>query len=173
MWKESSAEAEVGAVGLAYEVPGLDELVDVPAPGKRLVGDADAERHREHRELAQVVDQERQVAARVRGSRRAGEQHLRAERLAHLQHRLGDVDLVVVQVARQALEVAQHLEAGDAQPAVAHRGNRGFLAAGMADDVGGVEHDLREAGALIARSLASSGPASVIVSMPKWSRFMA
>jgi hypothetical protein len=48
---------------------------------------------------------------------RAGQQHRAAQRGAHLQHGLGDVDLVVVQVARQALEVAQHLEAGDAQAA--------------------------------------------------------
>ena len=62
------------------------------------------------------------------------------------EHRLGDVDLVGVQMAREALEVAQHLEAGDAQAALAHRPRRGRLAAGMADDVARREHDLREPG---------------------------
>ena len=56
--------------------------------------------------------------------------------MAHLEHRLGDVHLVGVQVAREPLEVAQHLEAGDPQAARAHRLDRGRLAAGVADDVG-------------------------------------
>src|SRR6185295_20408113 len=47
----------------------------------------------------------------------------------------------------QAFEVAQDLEAGDAQAARAHRGDRRFLPVRMADDVGGVEHHLGEAGA--------------------------
>src|SRR4051812_18424245 len=51
-----------------------------------------------------------------------------------------------MQVAGQAFEVAQHLEAGDAQPARAHGGDRGRFARRMADDVGRVQHDLREAG---------------------------
>src|SRR4029077_9212101 len=46
---------------------------------------------------------------------------------------------------REALEIAQHLEAGNAQPARAHRGDRGRFTLGVADDVGGVQHDLREA----------------------------
>ena len=50
-------EAEVGAVGLGTISQACGELVDVPAPGQRLVGDADAERHRQHRQLAQVLDQ--------------------------------------------------------------------------------------------------------------------
>ena len=64
--------------------------------------------------------------------------------MAHLQHRFSHVDLVRVQVARQAFEIAQHLESGHAQAACAHRGDRGAFALGMADDVGGVQHDLRE-----------------------------
>ena len=48
-------------------------------------------------------------------------------------------------MAVQPLEIAQHLEAGDAQPAGVHRRDRGRLATGMADEVLGGEHDLREA----------------------------
>ncbi len=51
-----------------------------------------------------------------------------------------------MQVSREALEVSQHLEARDPEPAVADRAHRGFFAAGMADDISGVQHDLREAG---------------------------
>jgi hypothetical protein len=53
-----------------------------------------------------------------------------------------------MQVAREAFEVPQHLEAGDAQAARAHRFDRGRLAVRMPDEIGGVQHDLREPGAL-------------------------
>ncbi len=51
-----------------------------------------------------------------------------------------------MQVSRETLEVAQDLEARDPEPAVVDRAHRGFFAAGMADDIPGVQHDLREAG---------------------------
>ena len=51
-----------------------------------------------------------------------------------------------MQVTREALEVPQYLEASDPEPTVAHRAHGGILAAGMADDIPGVQHDLREAG---------------------------
>ena len=70
-------------------------------------------------------------------------------------------------MARQALEVAQYLEAGDAQAAPAHRLDRRVRPARVAGEVVRVEHDLGEAGGAHRGSLASSGPASVIVSMPK------
>jgi hypothetical protein len=77
---------------------------------------------------------------------RADQQDLRAQRRAHLQHGLGDVDLVVVQVAREALEVAQHLKAGHAQAAGAHRLHGGLQPVRVADDVARRQHDLAEAG---------------------------
>ena len=49
-----------------------------------------------------------------------------------------------MQVARKAFEIAQHLESGHSEPARAHRGERGAFAVGMADNIGGVQHDLRE-----------------------------
>ena len=123
------------------------ELVDVPAPGQRLVGDADAERHREHRQLA--AGRARATRGRRVACAEVDEQAsstLRAERVAHLEHRLGDVDLVGVQVARQALEVAQHLEAGDAQAALAHRAIAAASPPGWPTMSRGVQHHLREAG---------------------------
>src|SRR3954471_23418433 len=50
-----------------------------------------------------------------------------------------------MQMAGETFEVAQHLEAGDPQPARAHRRDRRRLAVRMASDVGRVQHDLREA----------------------------
>src|SRR5213075_147457 len=142
------AQAEIGAVGVLDDFPRLRPEIDVPPPGKRLVGDADAERQGEHGEFLQVLLQQLGLAGRVRRIGGASEQHPRAERAAHLEHALRDVDLVGMQVAREAFEVAQHLESGDAQPARAHRGDCRRLAVGMADDIGRVQHYLREAARL-------------------------
>ena len=55
----------------------------------------------------------------------------RADCFAHLQHLLGDVELVLVQGAGQAFEVAHHLQAGHAQAAGAHQAHRLIQAARM------------------------------------------
>ena len=78
-----------------------------------------------------------------------------------------------MQVTREALEVPQHLEAGDPESAFAHRAHGGILAAGMADDdPPAFSMTCVKPASRMTRSLASSGPASVIVSMPKWSMFI-
>ncbi len=127
----------------ADQLPRLHEAVDVTAPRQGLVGDANAVRHRQRGELAQVARKLPGLARRVGRGRRAGEHHLAAERGTHLDHRTGDVDLVGVQAARQTFEVAQHLEAGGAQAARTHRAHRGVEAVGMADDIARAEHHLR------------------------------
>src|SRR6266480_1256972 len=114
------------------------------SPGQRLVCDANVERDRQHRQLLQICLQGIRFTGRMRGSRRAGEQDAGAQRVAHLQHRFRHIDLVRMQVTRKAFEIAQHLESGHAEPACAHRGDRGAFAVGMPDNVGGVQHDLRE-----------------------------
>jgi hypothetical protein len=91
--------------------------------------------------------------------------------MAHVQHGLGNVHLVVVQVAREAFKVAQHLKAGDAQAAGAHRRHRGLHAVGVAHDVFGRQHDLREAGGAHGLELGLQRPASEMVSIPKSSMF--
>src|SRR4051812_24227451 len=48
-------------------------------------------------------------------------------------------------MAGEPFEAAQPLEAGDPQPARAHRRDRRRLALRMTGDVGRVQHDLREA----------------------------
>ena len=51
-----------------------------------------------------------------------------------------------MQVTREPLEVPQYLEAGDPEPALAHRAHGGILVIGMADEIRRVQHDLGEAG---------------------------
>ena len=51
-----------------------------------------------------------------------------------------------MQMARQALEIAQHLEAGDAGRSRAHRFDGRVRAAGVPGKIVRVEHDLAEPG---------------------------
>jgi hypothetical protein len=118
----------------------------VPAPGEGFVRDADVEGNGEHRKFLQVFFYLFCIACGVRRRRGTRKEDIGPERAAHAEHRLRHVHLVGVQRARQAFEVAQHLEAGDAQAARLDRRHRRGLAAGMADDVGSVEHDLLEPG---------------------------
>ena len=140
------AEAEVRRIGAADDIPGDGELADRTAPGKAFVGDVDPQRYRQHRELAQVARQRIGIGGGVRRRRRADQKHLRSERMTHLEHRLRDVDLVLVQVARQPLEIAQHLEAGHPQPASAHRPHGVVEPLRVRNDVARRQHDLRETG---------------------------
>ncbi len=140
------ADAEVRRIGSANDVPGRGEFVDRPAPRQTFVGDPDPQRQREHGELAQVAREDVRVGRGVRGSRRAREQDIRADRVTHLEHGFRDGELVLVQVPRQTLEVAQHLESRHAQAARAHRLHGLGDTFGMPDDVARRKHDLRKAG---------------------------
>ena len=59
-------DAEIRRVGAAHDVPGIRELVDRAAPRQPFVGNPDAERHREHGELAQVACERVAVGGGVR-----------------------------------------------------------------------------------------------------------
>ena len=65
--------------------------------------------------------------------------------MAHLEHGLGNIDFVVVQVPRQAFKVTQDLKARDPKSTRIDRAHRGFKALGMRDNIACTEHDLREA----------------------------
>jgi hypothetical protein len=111
-----------------------------------LIGNLDVHRNRQHGQLAQVLHQRGRFVGGMHRGRRAHQQQPAVQRMAHVQHGLGDVHLVVVQMARQAFKVAQHLKAGDAQATGAHRSHCGLHAVGVAHDVFGCQHKLREAG---------------------------
>ena len=64
---------------------------------------------------------------------------------ADLEHRLRDVHLVRVHAAVETFEVAQRLETGHGEAAVAHGAHAGVDAGRMPDDVVGRDHHLREA----------------------------
>ena len=55
VWKRVEDQADVRVVGAAHDLPGVAMVVDVPAPGERLVADAQAARRRPLAELAEVV----------------------------------------------------------------------------------------------------------------------
>ena len=111
--KRIKAEPEVGHVGLANDVPGLRKFVDHSPPRQGFVGDLDVHRNRQHRQLAQVAHQRGVVTCGMHRRRRTDQQQVAAERMAHLQHRFGDVDLVIVKVPREPLEISQYLKTRD------------------------------------------------------------
>ena len=138
------AQPEVRAVCTADHVPGGGELVHRAAPRQTFVRHLDAQRQGQHGEFAQVARNHVQVLCGVARGGRTGQQHLAAECGAHLQHRLGDVHLVRMQVARQSFEVAQHLETRGAQTTGAHHLHRRGQALRVAHHVTRAEHHLRK-----------------------------
>ena len=83
-------------------------------------------------------------AVGVRRRRRLDEQQAPAEPAADLEHRLRDVHLVRVHAAVETFEIAQRLETGDDEAALAHGAHAGVDAGRMPDDVAGRDHHLRE-----------------------------
>src|SRR3569833_682602 len=90
-------------------------VVDVTAPGERLVGDPDPALGRPVGEEAQLLGGERVVADDVRGDVRAQEQLVGAEACQHGELVLGPAQGAVQDVGRDALEVAERLVEVDAQ----------------------------------------------------------
>ena len=85
------------------------------------------------------------VRGGVRRGRRLDEQQAPAEPAADLEHRLRDVHLVRVHATVETFEIAQRLQSGDGEAAVAHGAHAGVDAGRMPDDVARRDHHLREA----------------------------
>ena len=98
----------------------------------------------EYHELTgeQIRDLRLEVAVGMRRGTRAGEDQRRADVVSEGEHRLGDVDLVGAHPAAAAVEVAQRLDAGHQEAAVAHCTYARSHAAGVSDDIGGGDHHL-------------------------------
>jgi hypothetical protein len=137
-------EAEVRRRGAEHDVGGDRQRLRRAARRLRLVGNADAERHGEHRELAKIACGAIRARFGVRRRRRLHDDELRADLAREREHRFRHVDLVRVELAVEPFEIAQRLEAGDAQSAFPHGAHAGRRALGMSSDVGGGDHHLAE-----------------------------
>ena len=168
VWNESMPRPRLGASARLTTSQAVVNSLTVRPQRQALVGDLDAQRHRQHRELAQVARQRIEVVAwhACEVDEQTSSSGAPTAR-AHLEHRLGDVDLVVVQVAGEAFEVAQHLEAGDAQAAGLDHAHRGVRRRRGGPSGRWPEHHLAEAGLAHRAQLVGQRARSVIVSMPK------
>jgi hypothetical protein len=122
------ADAEAGVVGGPHDAPRVVVLADVPAPGQRLVGDAQAAGVRAVGERAQLLGGESVVVDRLRGDVRADEHRRRPELLHQVELGLGPAEVAPELLRRDRLEVAERLVEVDRQPervrAVADLGRR-------------------------------------------------
>ena len=103
--KGVQAGPERGMVGGRDDVPGVRVVVDVPAPGERLIGHAQPALPRTRREQVQVLGGQRVVVDRRGRDVRADQHGRRAELLHHV-----ELGLRPAQVGlRDGLEVAERL----------------------------------------------------------------
>ena len=117
-------QADVRMIGAAHDLPGVAVVVDVPAPGERLVADAQAALGRALAEFAEIGGGAVDAAQRHRRDVGADQHQVGAELLHQVELALGPVEGAGALRLRHALEIAERLEQGDLQPEVAHHPRR-------------------------------------------------
>ncbi len=113
-------QPDVRMIGAAHDLPGVAMVVDVAAPGQRLVADAKAASRRPLAELAEIVGGAVDAAERERRDVGADEHQVGAELLHQVELALGPIEGARPLRLRQALEIAERLEQRDLEPVVAH-----------------------------------------------------
>ena len=108
-----------GMVGAADDLPGVAMVVDVAAPGERLVADAQAAFRRPLAELAEIGGRAVDAAERQRRDVGADEHQIGAELAHQVELALGAVEGARALRLRQALEIAERLEQRDLEAVVA------------------------------------------------------
>ena len=111
-------ERDRRVVGTSYDVPGVADAVQVPAPGERLEGDRDAVPGRELADPVQLLGGEVAVVEGVGADVRAGEERRHPELAHHLELGPDPVQHRVEPFRGHRLEVADRLEQVDGQPQV-------------------------------------------------------
>ncbi|MFK4519917.1 hypothetical protein ABIF20_007282 [Bradyrhizobium japonicum] len=103
-------DADRGMIGAAHDLPGVAVVVDMAAPGQRLIADAQAALGRTLAELAKIV--RGAIDAAERGGRDVGadQQQVGAELLHQVELALGAGKVARPLRLRHALEIAERLE---------------------------------------------------------------
>ena len=101
-----------------HDLPRMAELVDLPAPGKRLVADAEAAPRCALAERAKILGRDAVIGKRVRRGVAAHEHQVGAELLHHVELAFGAIEILRHAAARRGLEVAEGLKQQHAQTEV-------------------------------------------------------
>ena len=109
-----------GMVGPPHDLPGVAMVADVPAPGERLVADAQAALRRPLAKLAEIVGGAVDAAQRERRDVGADQHQVRAELLHQVELALGPVEGARTLRLGHAFEIAERLEQRDLQAMIAH-----------------------------------------------------
>ena len=109
-----------GMVGAAHDFPGVAMIVDVPAPGERLVADAQTALGRPLAKFAEILGGAVDAAERHRRDVGADQHQIGAELLHDVELALGAIEGAAALRLGQAFEIAKRLEQGDREPGVAH-----------------------------------------------------
>ena len=119
VWKESRISPMFGMVGAPHDLPGVAMVVDVAAPGQRLVADAQAALRRPLAELAEIGGGAVDAAQRERRDVGADQHQVGAELLHQVELALGAVEGARALRLGHALEIAERLEQRDLQAVIA------------------------------------------------------
>ena len=84
----------------------------------------------------------------MRGGRGLRQQQTTLDPVTQIEHRLGNVDLVVVHPTIQPLEITERFQPRDTQATGTNRPHSGFRILRMANNIGRRNHDLRKTGPL-------------------------
>ena len=117
-------------VDIAHQRPSLAVIVDMAAPGQRLIADAQTALSGALGRLGQIVENAATLALGLRRTARTGEQKIGAQFAHHIELALEPVEGALARRAGQPLEVAERLEHRAGQPQFAHQG-RHFARAQM------------------------------------------
>src|SRR5688572_20019856 len=105
--------------GAAHDLPGVAMVVDVPAPGARLVADAQAARRGTLTELAKIVCRAVYAAERDGGDVGADQHQVGAQFLHKVELPLRPVEGARTMRLRHAFKIAEWLEQRDLEAGIA------------------------------------------------------
>ena len=111
-------DAEIVAVGLGDDLPGGRPILDVAAPGQRLVAEPQTVLAPEIGEVGEIRGDAVDVGRRLLRDRRAEAQQGRAQFAGELELPLGSVEIAPALRLGRALEIAERLQGDDVEARV-------------------------------------------------------
>ncbi len=146
-------DAEIGAVGLAHDIPGRRPILDAPPPGERLVADAESVLMRRIGEFGEVLRGAMGIVDRLGRDVGAQAEQPRPQFVHQVELAGGALEIARADRIGHCFEVAHRLQSSDFQPEVGrHRARVARLAAEerqvILEDLDSAKPSLRSRGEL-------------------------